>query len=318
MGTNGWLTDHDGDKHRCKLLGSKDSLDQKRNSIRCDKCNIVFRSQRALQSHDNGKCRKREEMTSEEQAKLRRKRETNANIAGHKQLGIEQILIKDIYGKALKAVAEFKYLGTLASTDGCSSKEINRRLGIATVTMASLNKLWASPAIPLKLKCQLYKALVMTILLYNGECWLMKKRDYVKLEGFHFRCLRRLTRKTRCRGMGEMDIDCASKEEVFSASKVPDIEELLREKRLRWFGHLIREKDGDPAKETLKGEIAKNSKWFQQIKADLSTRKLTVEKAKALALKKAVWRKISFACEKRYLLVRSGLPSGGIKLHGVR
>jgi hypothetical protein len=42
MGKNGWLTDQDGDKHRCKLLGSKEFIDQKRNSIRCDKCNIVF------------------------------------------------------------------------------------------------------------------------------------------------------------------------------------------------------------------------------------------------------------------------------------
>ena len=115
-------------------------------------------------------------MSAEEQAKLRRKRETNASIAGRKTLGVEQIRIVDALGKLLQAVAEFRYLGTMVSTDGHSTREINRRLGIAVGTMASLNKLWADSGISTRLKCQLCKALVMTILLYNGECWNVKNR----------------------------------------------------------------------------------------------------------------------------------------------
>ena len=59
MGKNGWLTDQDGDKHRCKLLGSKEYIEDKKNITRCDKCNIVFSSKRALNSHDPSKCRKK-------------------------------------------------------------------------------------------------------------------------------------------------------------------------------------------------------------------------------------------------------------------
>ena len=40
-----------------------------------------------------------------------------------------------------------------------------------------------------------------------------------------------------------MEVDRASREDVFEASRMPTIEELLREKRLRWFGHLMREDD---------------------------------------------------------------------------
>ena len=32
MGQKGWLIDQDGNKHRCKLLGSKEFLDQKKKS----------------------------------------------------------------------------------------------------------------------------------------------------------------------------------------------------------------------------------------------------------------------------------------------
>ena len=183
MGKNGWLTDPDGDKHRCKLLGSKEFIDDKQNNNRCDKCNVVFSSERALKSHKARNCRIRQDMSAEEQAKLRRKREANANTAGRKILGVEQIRIKEALGKLLQAVAEFRYLGTMVSKDGTSTREINRRLGIALGTMVSLNKIWADAGISTRLKCQLYKALVMTILLYNGECWNVKKRDIKKLEG---------------------------------------------------------------------------------------------------------------------------------------
>ena len=47
-----------------------------------------------------------------------------------------------------------------------------------------------------------------------------------------------------------MKIDKASKKDVFGASRMPTIEELLREKRLRWLGHLMREDDDEPAKQT--------------------------------------------------------------------
>ena len=295
MGKNGWLTDPDGDKHRCKLLGSKEFIDDKQNNNRCDKCNAVFSSERALKSHKARNCRIRQDMSADEQAKLRRKRENNANIAGRKTLGVEQIRIKDALGKLLQAVAEFRYLGTMVSKDGTSTREINRRLGIALGTMVSLNKLWADSGISTRLKCQLYKALVMTILLYNGECWNVKKQDIKKLEGFHFRCLRRLTRKLRRPELGDMEIDKASKKDVFGASRMPSIEELLREKRLRWLGHLMREDDDEPAKQTLWREKENKSEWFRLVAADLASRRLSFERAQSLAGDKSLWRRLSSA-----------------------
>ena len=46
-----------------------------------------------------------------------------------------------------------------------------------------------------------------------------------------------------------MEIDGASREDLFKASRMPTVEELLREKRLRWFRHLMREDDNEPAKQ---------------------------------------------------------------------
>ena len=117
MGKNGWMTDPDGDKHRCKLLGSKEFIDDKQSNNRCDKCDVVFSLERALQSHRARNCRIRQNTSAEEQVQLRRKRETNASVAGRNILEVEHIRIVDALDKLLQAVAELKYLGTVVSTE---------------------------------------------------------------------------------------------------------------------------------------------------------------------------------------------------------
>ena len=92
-----------------------------------------------------------------------------------------------------------------------------------------------------------------------------------------------------------MDIDKTTKEEVFKTAKTPTIEELLREKRLRWFGHLMREKENNPARETLMREKARNSKWYQQLTNYFKTRKINVKHAEAKSRNKIEWRRISSA-----------------------
>ena len=92
-----------------------------------------------------------------------------------------------------------------------------------------------------------------------------------------------------------MEIDKASKQDVFRASRMPSIEELLREKRLRWLGHLMRENDNEPAKQALWRESKNQSKWFQLVTSDLASRKLSFEKAQSLAQDKSLWRKLSSA-----------------------
>ena len=50
------------------------------------------------------------------------------------------------------------------------------------------------------------------------------------------------------------DRQSIKRRDVFKASRMPIVEELLREKRLRWFGHLMREDEDEPAKQILQRE----------------------------------------------------------------
>ena len=73
------------------------------------------------------------------------------------------------------------------------------------------------------------------------------------------------------------------------------MEELIREKRLRWYGHLIREDDADVAKETMLRQIQDLTKWGKQLIKDFEERKLDVIQAPKMARDKAHWRQLSHA-----------------------
>ena len=292
-GSGGWLMDQNKKKYRSTRLGGVEYVDEKQNKIRCETCG-VFMSERARSSHLRF-CRKWTDMTIEEQAKRRRTRTTNSKRAGKARLRVEHIQIADITGRLLKAVAEFKYLGTLVTSDGGSSKEITKRLALAGSVFARLGKIWMTGDISFKLKCRLYFAIIMTVLLYNGECWTVTKFDLNRLEGFHFRCVRRMTRKIR---NPDMDDECkddhATHEEVFRAAEIPRIADMLREKRLRWVGHLAREDEDDPARKILLKEMEGKSQWWTQVENDLKTTGgVTVKNVLKKAADKPMWRKIS-------------------------
>ncbi len=44
----------------------------------------------------------------------------------------------------------------------------------------------------------------------------------------------------------------SSKAEALKMLDLPEMQNLLRQKRLRWVGHALRRKDGDPSKDTVK------------------------------------------------------------------
>ena len=101
--------------------------------------------------------------------------------------------------------------------------------------------------------------------------------------------------------------DRASHAEVFRVSRLPRIDDMLREKRLRWFGHLARGEEGDPAKNALEQEMAQgDSKWWAQMVADFKLKKIPVKKSLEMAAERSSWRNLSSCREGVRPLGRSG------------
>ena len=70
---------------------------------------------------------------------------------------------------------------------------MDKRIGKAASTMARLiNKVWKNPDLTLKTKMAVYKACVLSILLYSSEAWTTYARHEKRLNVFHLRNIRRI------------------------------------------------------------------------------------------------------------------------------
>ena len=91
-------------------------------------------------------------------------------------------------GTAVEPVAEFVYLDCNITRAGDATRMGRRRIGMAGAVFATLDKVWDSSIVPLKLKSGLFRSLVASVLLYNAECWPMRKNNTDAVEGFTAVC----------------------------------------------------------------------------------------------------------------------------------
>ena len=91
----------------------------------------------------------------------------------------------------LANVDSFKYLGSIISNDGSLDKEITSRISKASQALGRLRtKVLNRHNICLSTKMKVYRAVVLTSLLYGCETWTLYRSHVKQLENFHMRALR--------------------------------------------------------------------------------------------------------------------------------
>ena len=162
------------------------------------------------------------------------------------------------------------WTGSNITRAGDATKEVRRRVGMAGAVFATVGKVWDSSIVPSKLKSGLFRSLVVSVLLCNAECWPMRKNNIDTVEGFIYRCLRRVTRIER----GFLD-----PLEVFGVAATPHA--LVREKRLHWTGHCLRMKD-DPLRAQMTTALNDDGPRNILIRGDLRVRNISRDNVLAL------------------------------------
>ena len=134
--------------------------------------------------------------------------------------------------------------------------------------------LWKSKQLSIPLKCKLYRALVLSVVLYSSETWTMIKSTQRKLESFHSSCLRRIL----CFSY----LERVTNEEVLARSRMSTLSAMIMFKRLKCFGHVLRMNDDRLAlraftwEPTEKYRYAKRAPggqrktWLDQLEEDCS------------------------------------------------
>ena len=191
----------------------------------------------------------------------------------------------------LDVVHHFTYLGSTVTDTLSLDVELDKRIGKAATTLARLTtRVWSNPMLTEKTKMAVYNACVISTLLYGSETWTTYARQERRLNTFHMRSLRRI--------LGISWQDKVPNTEVLSRAGLPSMFTLLRQRRLRWLGHVHRMPDGRIPKDLLYGELATGSRhtgrpqlrYRDVVKRDMKAVGIDTETWENLAADRSQWR----------------------------
>ena len=97
-------------------------------------------------------------------------------------------------GKQWKTVTDFIFGGSKVTADGDCGHEIKRRLLLGRKVMTNLDSILKSRDITLSTKVRLVKAMVLVVVMYGCESWIIKKSECQRINTFKLWCWRRVFR----------------------------------------------------------------------------------------------------------------------------
>ncbi len=186
-----------------------------------------------------------------------------------------------------------KHLGSLLGT----AEDVEHRIRRAEVAFSTIP--WRRHK--LSVGIQLFRALVMSVLLYNAGLWTLTETLEKRLDGWQ-------RRKMRFVG-GFLWPNKISNEALYAVfGGMKSVSYTCRKLRLGWLGHVIREGEGSASYEALRkavniGDIRwrrrgwkAQVRWVDVVNRDLGKIGLDIIKAKTLALDKGKWAAIVDRC----------------------
>ena len=191
----------------------------------------------------------------------------------------------------LKQNSKFLYLGSTITEKATLDEEIQFRIGKASSAFGNLqDRLWSSHDVSLKTKVDVYKAVVISSLLYGSETWTPYRRQIKILDAFHMRKLRSICNVTWK--------DRVTNHEVLTKCQIPGIEAFLLRSQLRWAGHVARMENTRLPKIMLYGQLEKYPRpegrpllrYKDKLKSNINTLKLGERDWERLCLERSQWR----------------------------
>ena len=190
-------------------------------------------------------------------------------------------------GEDIKEVVTFTYLGATVTNTGGASEDIQIRIGKARQSYHRLSNIWRSGVLGRKTKLKIFQACVISVLLYGCTTWKMTEGDEHRIDAFVHRCLRRILRV-----YWPMRI---SNEEIRRRAGMRKVSELIRIRRWRFIGHVLRSDGNDHCKTALRWTPAAGKRRRGRPK---ETWRRTVERERQL-LRLSSWDEAGAAARNR-------------------
>ena len=188
--------------------------------------------------------------------------------------GVRDVDYADVGGMMIEIVDDFKYLGSILTSDNTIDKEIDTRIANANKTYWALKEIFRSRNISHKTKLLIYTTIVRPIATYASETWTLTKAQEKRLEVFENAILRRIYGPIY--DVEEQAWRQRHNAELRTLSGLPLITSYVRSARLRWAGHVARMDEEAPCRKYLFGRPEGRRpvgrprlRWGDQIVSDL-------------------------------------------------
>jgi len=112
------------------------------------------------------------------------------------------------------------------------STDILRRVGLASLVMGQLDRVWRQNRLSLATKLRIYSTCVLAVGLHGAETWTLLKEDSRRLQAFHVTCQRRI--------LGIRWNDFITNRAVSDSTNLPSILSTLAARRHSIFCHIHR------------------------------------------------------------------------------
>jgi hypothetical protein len=173
-----------------------------------------------------------------------------------------------------ETVEQFKYLGTTLTYQNSIHEEIKSRLKSGNACYHSVQNLLSSSLLSKNVKIEIYRTIILLVVLYGCESWSLTLREECRLRVFENKVLRRIFGAKRDEVTGEWRR--LHNKELYTLYSSPNIIRVIMSRRRRWAGHVACMEERRGAYRALVGKPegrrplgSPRHKWEDNIKMDL-------------------------------------------------
>ena len=134
----------------------------------------------------------------------------------------------------LEVVASFCYLGDILSAAGGSELSTTTRVKTLWKKFKKLLPVLSSRHLSFKIRGRVYSSCVLSAMLHASETWTLTKSNRQRLQRNDRAMIRQIC------NVKQLDFVTTRSNELLARLSIEDLDLILKERRLRWYGHVER------------------------------------------------------------------------------